>query len=378
MLDAEHIEIGSNISTLTEEDAQAAADSCTKICETIYVGGRQDRSPSSPTREAESIHVAGYEVDANPLLDENGMADPELDPAMLDTQNGESVSNDQVADTMEGVEHGAVEANPLMGRAGSNNHTEGESSVQKTIAGTAKVVEQIEATASTGTGPEAGNISLPDPYDELDQQEMGVHLKNGILDNGNRNCSTQRDQTFAAKATNQESYMNQTGLGQDGVEAHTPPETDGTHFVKTSNLKTKNIDSLSGGMAVTFTSINRVVDTPFGFLTTAEGITNPFSNTKITTAIQMTMEKETDHNNMHGEDRRGKRLRETSTNESRTKPKTGEEVPTRKRRRVEENLPEPKGQRPAELDGIGVLCSVNPSTRKVETDKQNSDTHVQE
>ncbi|KAK2129025.1 hypothetical protein NOF04DRAFT_1156348, partial [Fusarium oxysporum II5] len=204
MLDAEHIEIGSNISTLTEEDAQAAADSCTKICETIYVGGRQDRSPSSPTREAESIHVAGYEVDANPLLDENGMADPELDPAMLDTQNGESVSNDQVADTMEGVEHGAVEANPLMGRAGSNNHTEGESSFQKTIAGTAKVVEQIEATASTGTGPEAGNISLPDPYDELDQQEMGVHLKNGILDNGNRNCSTQRDQTFAAKATNQE------------------------------------------------------------------------------------------------------------------------------------------------------------------------------
>ncbi|KAK2667901.1 hypothetical protein RAB80_017092 [Fusarium oxysporum f. sp. vasinfectum] len=412
MLDAEHIEIGSNISKLTEEDAQAAAGSCTKICETIYVGGRQDRSPSSPTREAESIHVAGYEVDANPLLDENGMADPELDPAMLDTQNGESVSNDQVADTMEGVEHGAVEANPLMGRAGSNNHTEGESSVQKTIAGTAKVVEQIEATASTGTGTEAGNISLPDPYDELDEQEMGVHLKSGILDNGNRNCSKQRDQTFAAKATNQESYMNQTGLGQDGVEAHTPPETDGTHFVKTSNLKTKNIDSLSGGMAVTFTSINRVVDTPFSFLTTAEGITNPFTNTNITTGILMTTEKETDGNNMHVEgknypvrdedvtipdihegDRRGKRLRETSTDESRTKPRTGEEVPTRKRRRVEENLPEPEGQRPeelsvpisanderntAELDGIGVLCSVSPSTRKVETDKQNSDTNVQE
>ncbi|KAG7423585.1 hypothetical protein Forpi1262_v015487 [Fusarium oxysporum f. sp. raphani] len=316
MLDAEHIEIGSNISTLTEEDAQAAAGSCTKICETIYVGGRQDRSPSSPTREAESIHVAGYEVDANPLLDENGMADPELDPAMLDTQNGESVSNDQVADTMEGVEHGAVEANPLMGRAGSNNHTEGESSVQKTIAGTAKVVEQIEATASTGTGTEAGNISLPDPYDELDEQEMGVHLKSGILDNGNRNCSKQRDQTFAAKATNQESYMNQTGLGQDGVEAHTPPETDGTHFVKTSNLKTKNIDSLSGGMAVTFTSINRVVDTPFGFLTTAE-------------ELSVTINANDERN-------------------------------------------------AAELDGIGVLCSVNPSTRKVETDKQNSDTNVQE
>ncbi|KAI8397215.1 hypothetical protein FOFC_20487, partial [Fusarium oxysporum] len=420
MLDAEHVGIGNNIPMFNEEDEQAAAGRCTKICETIYVGGRPD-SPSSPTREAESIHVAGYEVDANPLLEENGMADPELDTAMLDAQDGDSGSNgitspagsyERVANTMEGVEHGEGKANPPIGRAGSNNHTEGDALVPKTITGTAKAVEQIEANASARTGTETGNISLPDFCDGQGLQEMGVHLKSDILDKGNRNCSQQRDQTFAANASDQEGNMNRPGIGQNGVETHTQPEMDGLHFVKTSNLRTKNIDSLSGGMAVTFTSINRVVDTPFGFLTTAEGVTNPFSNTNITTGIQMTTEKDTDHNNMHGEgksypirdedvtipdilgkDRRGKRLRETSTDESRTKPRTREKVPTRKRRRVEEKLPETEGQRPeelsvpinanderntAELDGIGVLCSVNPSTRKVETDKQNSDTNVQE
>ncbi|KAI3561716.1 hypothetical protein IWW34DRAFT_642756, partial [Fusarium oxysporum f. sp. albedinis] len=369
-----------------EEDEQAAAGRCTKICETIYVGGRPD-SPSSPTREAESIHVAGYEVDANPLLEENGMADPELDTAMLDAQDGDSGSNgitspagsyERVANTMEGVEHGEGKANPPIGRAGSNNHTEGDALVQKTITGTAKAVEQIEANASARTGTETGNISLPDFCDGQGLQEMGVHLKSDILDKGNRNCSQQRDQTFAANASAQEGNMNRPDIGQNGVETHTQPEMDGTHFVKTSNLRTKNIDSLSGGMAVTFTSINRVVDIPFGFLTTAEGVTNPFSNTNITTGIQMTTEKDTDHNNMHGEDRRGKRLRETSTDESRTKPRTREKVPTRKRRRVEEKLPETEGQRPAELDGIRVLCSVNPGTRKVDTDNQNSDTNVQE
>ncbi|PCD22290.1 hypothetical protein AU210_016080 [Fusarium oxysporum f. sp. radicis-cucumerinum] len=267
--------------------------------------------------------------------------------------------------------------------------------------------------ASARTGTETGNISLPDSCDGQGLQEMGVHLESGNPDKGNKTCSKQRDQTSAAKAFDQEGYINRPGIGKSEVEAHTPPEIDGTHFAKTSNLRTeKNIDSHSGSMAVTFTSINRVADTPFSFLTTAEDVTNPFTNTNITTGILMTTEKETDGNNMHVEgknypvrdedvtipdihevDRRGKRLRETSADESRTKPRTGEEVPTRKRRRVEENLPEPEGQRTeelsvpinanderntAELDGIGVLCSVSPSTRKVETDKQNSDTNVQE
>ncbi|KAG6978579.1 hypothetical protein FocnCong_v011687 [Fusarium oxysporum f. sp. conglutinans] len=129
------------------------------------------RQPQFPTREAESIHVAGYEVDANPLLEENGMADPELDTAMLDAQDGDSGSNgitspagsyERVANTMEGVEHGEGKANPPIGRAGSNNHTEGDALVPKTITGTAKAVEQIEANASARTGTETGNISLPD------------------------------------------------------------------------------------------------------------------------------------------------------------------------------------------------------------------------
>ncbi|EXL63506.1 hypothetical protein FOPG_20220 [Fusarium oxysporum f. sp. conglutinans race 2 54008] len=93
MLDTEHVGIGSNIPIFNEGDQQAAAGRCTKICETIYVGGRQGDRPSSPTKEAESIHVAGYEVDANPLLQENGMSDPELDTAMLDVQDGEFGSN---------------------------------------------------------------------------------------------------------------------------------------------------------------------------------------------------------------------------------------------------------------------------------------------
>ncbi|KAG6990289.1 hypothetical protein FocnCong_v020356 [Fusarium oxysporum f. sp. conglutinans] len=421
MLDAEHVGIGNNIPMLNEEDEQAAAGRCTKICETIYVGGRPD-SPSSPTREAESIQVAGYEVDANPLLEENGMADPELDTAMLDAQDGDSGSNgitspagsyERVANTMEGVEHGEGKANPPIGRAGSNNHTEGDAPVQKTITGTAKAVEQIEANASARTGTETGNISLPDSCDRQGLQEMGVHLESGNPDKGNKNCSKQRDQTSAAKAFDQEGYINRPGIGKSEVEAHTPPEMDGRHFAKTSNLRTeKNIDSHSGSMAVTFTSINRVADTPFSFLTTAEDVTNPFTNTNITTGILMTTEKETDGNDMHVEgknysvrdedvtipdihevDRRGKRLRETSPVESSTEPRTREEVPTRKRRRVGEELPETEGQRPeelvvpinsnderntAELDGIGVLGSVNPSTRKVETDKQNSDTNAQE
>ncbi|EGU72679.1 hypothetical protein FOXB_16812, partial [Fusarium oxysporum f. sp. conglutinans Fo5176] len=345
-------------------------------------------SPSSPTREAESIQVAGYEVDANPLLEENGMADPELDTAMLDAQDGDSGSNgitspagsyERVANTMEGVEHGEGKANPPIGRAGSNNHTEGDAPVQKTITGTAKAVEQIEANASARTGTETGNISLPDSCDRQGLQEMGVHLESGNPDKGNKNCSKQRDQTSAAKAFDQEGYINRPGIGKSEVEAHTPPEMDGRHFAKTSNLRTeKNIDSHSGSMAVTFTSINRVADTPFSFLTTAEDVTNPFTNTNITTGILMTTEKETDGNDMHVEDRRGKRLRETSPVESSTEPRTREEVPTRKRRRVGEELPETEGQRPAELDGIGVLGSVNPSTRKVETDKQNSDTNAQE
>ncbi|KNB13658.1 hypothetical protein FOXG_21427 [Fusarium oxysporum f. sp. lycopersici 4287] len=421
MLDAEHVGIGNNIPMLNEEDEQAAAGRCTKICETIYVGGRPD-SPSSPTREAESIQVAGYEVDANPLLEENGMADPELDTAMLDAQDGDSGSNgitspagsyERVANTMEGVEHGEGKANPPIGRAGSNNHTEGDALVQKTITGTAKAVEQIEANASSRTGTETGNISLPDSCDRQGLQEMGVHLESGNPDKGNKNCSKQRDQTSAAKAFDQEGYINRPGIGKSEVEAHTPPEMDGRHFAKTSNLRTeKNIDSHSGSMAVTFTSINRVADTPFSFLTTAEDVTNPFTNTNITTGILMTTEKETDGNDMHVEgknysvrdedvtipdihevDRRGKRLRETSPVESSTEPRTREEVPTRKRRRVGEELPETEGKRPeelvvpinsnderntAELDGIGVLCSVNPGTRKVDTDNQNSDTNVQE
>ncbi|KAK2926470.1 hypothetical protein FoTM2_013336 [Fusarium oxysporum f. sp. vasinfectum] len=357
MLDAEHVGIGSNIPIFNEGDQQAAAGRCTKICETIYVGGRRGNRPSSPTKEAESIHVAGYEVDANPLLQENGMSDPELDTAMLDVQDGEFGSNgitspagryEQVANTMEGVEHGEGEANPPIGRAGSNSHTEGDTPVQKTIADTAKAVKQIEANASARTGTETGNISLPDFCDGQGLQEMGVRLKSDILDKGNRNCSQQRDQTFAANASAQEGNMNRPDIGQNGVETHTQPEMDGTHFVKTSNLRTKNIDSLSGGMAFTFTSINRVVDTPFGFLTTAEGVTNPFSNTNITTGIQMTTEKDTDHNNMHGE----------------------EELVVPINSNGERNT--------AELDGIRVLCSVNPGTRKVDTDNQNSDTNVQE
>ncbi|ENH66029.1 hypothetical protein FOC1_g10001160 [Fusarium oxysporum f. sp. cubense race 1] len=371
MLDAEHIEIGSNISTLTEQNEQAAAGSCTKICETIYVGGRRDRSPSSPTGEAETIHVAGYEVDANPLLEENGIADPELDPAMLDAQDGESGSDgitspaeryEQVANTMEGVEHGEGEANPLSCRAGSNNHTEGNTPVQNTIAGTAEVVAQIEANASTGTGSETGNISLPVSCDEEDQQEIGVHLESDIH-KGNRDCSKQRDQTFAAKGTNQERYMNQRSLGKDGVEDHTPPEMNGTHFARTSNV-TMN---LSGSMAVNLSNMNRIADITFGSLTTVEGVTNP----------------------LIAADKMGKRLRETSTDVSSPELRARDESPTRKRRRVMEDLKKKQQSEEvsvptnwgderniAELDGMGVLCGVDTGTGKVETDKLKSDMNV--
>ncbi|KAM0081025.1 hypothetical protein ACKRZS_006813 [Fusarium odoratissimum] len=363
---------------MEKEDQQAAAGRCTKICETIYVGGRQGDVPSSPTQEAETIHVAGYEVDDNPLLEENGMADSEVDTALLDAQDGESGSNgitspagsyERVANTMEGVEHGEGEATPLICRAGSNNLTEGDNPVQNTIAGNSEVVDQLEANVSTGTGTETGNISLPDSCDEQDQQEIGVHLESDIH-KGNRDCSKQRDQTFAAKGTNQESYMNQRSLVKDGVEDHTPPEMNGTHFARTSNVTMeKTIDNLSGSMAVNLSNMNRIADITFGSLTTVEGVTNP----------------------LIAADKMGKRLRETSTDVSSPELRARDESPTRKRRRVMEDLKKKQQSEEVsvptnwgdernivELDGMGVLCGVDTGTGKVETDKQNSDTNLQE
>ncbi|KAF5240857.1 hypothetical protein FANTH_9378 [Fusarium anthophilum] len=302
MVDAECIEAGSNIPTLTQEDDQAIDGSRTKTCETIYVNGRRGQNPSSPTREAESIHAA-YNVDANPLLSENGIADPDLDPAALDNQDGESGSN--------GI------ASPA-GRAGSNNLTKGDNPVQNTITGNAEVVDQIEANESTGTGTVTGNTSLLDSCDEQNQQEIEVHLEGDILDKRNANCSKQRDQIFAAQATNQESYMNQRGLGKDGVEAHTPSGMNWTHFARASNVTMEEtIDHLSGSMAVNFSPMNRVADISFGSVTTVEEAVNVPTN--------------------WGDQR---------------------------------NI--------AELDGTGALCGVDTGTGKVETDKLKSDVNVPE
>ncbi|KAF5242741.1 hypothetical protein FANTH_8540 [Fusarium anthophilum] len=308
MLDAEHIEIGSNISTLTEEGAKAAAASCTKICETIYVRDRQDGSPDSPTREAECIHVAAYEIDVNPVSEENGIADPELDPVIRDAQDGESGSNGITSPTgtMEGVDYGNGEASPLTCRGGSSSHTEGDTPVQNTIAGTAEVVDQGESNTSARTGNVTGNTSLSDSCDEQDQQEIG----------------------------------------------------------ETSNIKMKNtIDNLSGSMAVNVSNMNRVTDSIFGSLTTAEGLIKSLRDTR-------KMEK---------------RSRETSNVSSSPKLRARDESPIRKRRRVGGDLNEDSvptncsdERNIAELHGIGVSCGVNTGTSKAEMDKLKSTMNVPE